>query len=137
MQDETSGSKSIESIIMYCDAYQRLASRNCEKVCLQNQLKSLGEALGPHKPSPQVADDDFNVDGESLNCAQFEWRDKCPGEDSNLTTSHKLAPDMPEHPIKVGCLVEFAFVDSFAIFSAACHIYHSKNIDQILILSVL
>ena len=41
--------KPIESSLMYCEAFQRLAARECERNCLQYQATSLAAALGPHK----------------------------------------------------------------------------------------
>ena len=49
--------KSAESVAMFCEAYQRLTLRNCEREALASQLRVLGDALGPLKPAPVSPDD--------------------------------------------------------------------------------
>ena len=70
--------KSMESVAMYCDAYQRLTQRNCEREALASQLRVLGDALGPHKPAPVSPED-------------VDWQ---AGARPNATcTAHSLCPD--------------------------------------------
>ena len=62
--DDDSTPKSVESALMYCDAFQRLTRHNCEREALVSQIRVLGEALGAHKPPPLNPEDAFAAGGQ-------------------------------------------------------------------------
>jgi hypothetical protein len=90
---------------MYVEACQRLSQRNCERSCLNYQLKTLGDALGTQKPET-VNTDDVVLEGLSDSFYWFRTR-ALPSSSllyvdaDGLDTAFSLAPAMAENRIKV------------------------------------